>query len=329
MKGGESLNFRHVLITGLMVGAFFLLSENAFAERNETNGQQNAQIYSVQADPSVNTDNTAIQTDVQPKNDDKVIQTNLPETADHTAFQTNPPAKVEEVEIPAKTRELHEAVGKNQGEVEPQKKAYPNPATLGNLSNQAKDSVQTALKKTEQSVKAPREGKVATKLENNRLDKNELTQKNSSRNSVLEFFHINDFKVKNVSQLPGSFKKFDLQKANLNLLISNKKRNSDLFLPKPLEKDKDPSKKGILTVSQSSNLTQRTNSPGGQSNDRVSNGLSTLSLIDKWVEWNKFNGIELVHHYFSRQVLMNNQWVNAPPSPPPLEAPLLKTVSFS
>lgn len=103
------------------------------------------------------------------------------------------------------------------------------------------------------------------------------------------------------------------------------KSESDVQKPQ-----KDPiSKEDIPKVSQVLNQTQRTNSSGGQSNDRVSNGINSISLLDKWFEWNHYFEIKLVQPYLSRQVLMNTQWVNAPPSQPPQAAPLLTNVTRS
>jgi hypothetical protein len=83
------------------------------------------------------------------------------------------------------------------------------------------------------------------------------------------------------------------------------------------------SKEEIPKVNQMTNQTQRTNSSGGQSNDRVSQGSSNVSLSDKWFEWKHYVEIKLVQPYLSRLALMNTQWVNAPPAPPPQKAPLL------
>jgi hypothetical protein len=96
------------------------------------------------------------------------------------------------------------------------------------------------------------------------------------------------------------------------------------------EPQKDPaSKEEIPKVNQALNQTHRSNGSGGQSNDRVNHGINNLSFLDKWFEWNDYFEIKLVQPYLSRQALMNTQWVNAPPSPPPQKAPLLTNVTRS
>ncbi|WP_419955403.1 hypothetical protein ACN6MT_07790 [Neobacillus niacini] len=89
------------------------------------------------------------------------------------------------------------------------------------------------------------------------------------------------------------------------------------------------SKEEIPQMNQALNQTQRSNSSGGQSNDRVNHGVTYNSLLDKWMEWNPYFEIKLVQPYLSRQALMNTQWVNAPPAPPPQKAPLLTNVTRS
>jgi hypothetical protein len=77
------------------------------------------------------------------------------------------------------------------------------------------------------------------------------------------------------------------------------------------------------TVKLAINPMPRSNSSGAQSNDRVNLGLNTITMLDKWFEWNKYVEINLVQPYITRYALMNHQWVNAPPSPPPQAAPSL------
>ncbi|MDF2789446.1 MAG: hypothetical protein K0S80_2544 [Neobacillus sp.] len=103
--------------------------------------------------------------------------------------------------------------------------------------------------------------------------------------------------------------------------------NSESFGQEP---QKDPaSKEEFPKVNQVLNQSQRSNSSGGQSNDRVNQGINNLSFLDKWFEWNHYFEIKLVQPYLSRLALMNTQWVNAPPSPPPQAAPFLTNVTRS
>jgi hypothetical protein len=92
---------------------------------------------------------------------------------------------------------------------------------------------------------------------------------------------------------------------------------------------KPATKEEIPKVNQVLNQSQRSNGSGGQSNDRVNHGINIVSFLDKWFEWNHYFEIKLVQPYLYRQALMNTQWVNAPPAPPPQAAPLLTNVTRS
>ena len=101
-------------------------------------------------------------------------------------------------------------------------------------------------------------------------------------------------------------------------------------VPLPYQEGDIPSgEEEIPKASQIPNPTQRTSNHGGPSNDRMSPGISGLSFPDKWLAWNPYYEIQLVQSYLSRQIRLNNQWVNAPPSPPPQEAPLLENITRS
>ncbi|PGV53568.1 hypothetical protein [Bacillus sp. AFS037270] len=102
-------------------------------------------------------------------------------------------------------------------------------------------------------------------------------------------------------------------------------------VPVKPDKDKVPAEKEELpTVDQTLNQTQRSSGlGGGQSNDRVSQSLHTISFLEKWFEWNKDYEIKLVQPFLSRYALKHHQWVNAPPAPPPQTAPFYKTVTRS
>jgi hypothetical protein len=95
--------------------------------------------------------------------------------------------------------------------------------------------------------------------------------------------------------------------------------------PTPAEKDTAPSSKEKLPpVDQAPNPTQRSNNTGGSGKDRVSAGFGTTSLVDKWIDWDKYVEMKLVQPFLTREALMNTQWVNAPPSPPPQSSSFFK-----
>ena len=69
------------------------------------------------------------------------------------------------------------------------------------------------------------------------------------------------------------------------------------------------------------NPPSRTKASGGPSSDRTTYGNSSTFLNDKWFVWDESIYLNLQQPYTSRVAVFQSQWVNAPPSPPPLKAP--------
>lgn len=331
-KGGDILHFRHLLISGLVIGAAMFLPDNAFAEKNELSGQQNSQKVSGQ----VEMDNAAVKPNILAQEKAVVI----PE-----AVKPNVPAKEKTVavpeavkpSVPAKEKAVMvpDPAMKNQGGVKQQpSKGSPNNPTFQkpgaashNLPDQAKGNVKSALNKTEKAVKAHESKKgTAVQENNNGLRKNTPTPESGSGNSALDSLHNSETKVKNQIQSI----RVEPQEENTHLSMPKEENLSKSLVPRSQEKGDIPSgEKEIPKISQGPNPTQRTSGHGGPSNDRVSQGLNTISFLDKWFTWNPYYEIQFVQPYLSQHTWLNNQWVNAPPSPPPQKAPLLETVTRS
>lgn len=113
------------------------------------------------------------------------------------------------------------------------------------------------------------------------------------------------------------------------LSVSKKKRSSLNLTEEPIleDKQKTPSdnRKNPRVIEIMSNPPQRTQSPGGQSNEQISSGAGTISFIAGLFDWNEYFGWNHGHIYNSRQSDYFNQWINAPPSPPPKSAPFFLT----
>lgn len=291
MKGGEFLQFRHFLISGLMVGAALFLPENAFAEKNEVSGQLNPQKALVQSDAVEKVE---------------AVQTKIQEEAE------------KEKSLKARAKQPP-----SSPKLEPSPKAA---LVLENLPEQAKPKVQSAIENTEKVIKSHGHKKEAAVKESAKeIGKNKPTLQTGK--SALPTLHNRGMEMKNKAQSERLAHE-PIDKA-LYVSISQHVSSSEPIFPEPKKEGKVPvSKEEIPKTDQVLNQTQRTNSSGGQSNDRASfGGFNTISFLDKWFEWNKFYEIELIQPYLSRHAFMNNQWVNAPPSPPPQTAPLLKMVN--
>ncbi|MGG1677891.1 hypothetical protein ACIFOT_19315 [Neobacillus sp. NRS-1170] len=284
------MHFRHFIISGLMVGAALFLPHNAFAEKNELSGQQNAQNAAAHA---AKADSKNLQADVQVKAMDKTV----PATANKNQAA---------VKQQASNHSSQQAMSQKQI------------ATPKSLPAQAKGNVQTVVKKTEKNVEAPGQQKKAITNESNQgLGKDKQTSRKLSVSSNLGANNPGD-----------SMSRLETQRVDLHLSQPKKVEPIEPLAAKPASKRQVPaSKDEIPNADRATNPTPRSNSSGGSSNDRVSQGLNTISTLDKWFEWNKYFEIKFVQLYLSRSALLTNQWVNAPPAPPPQEAPLLKMVN--
>ncbi|MEH7331545.1 hypothetical protein V7161_02785 [Neobacillus drentensis] len=284
------MHFRHFIISGLMVGAALFLPHNAFAEKNELSEQQNSQNTAVHA---AQADSKKLQADVQAKSPEKTV--------------------------PAPANKNQAAVKQQVSNYGTQKAASQKAAVAPkSLPAQAKGNVQSVIKKTEKNVEAPGQQKKAMTNESNQgLGKDKQTSKNLSVSSNLG---VNN---------PGQIKnRLETEREDSHLSEPKKLEPNEPLAAKPVSEKQVPDKKDeIPNADQATNPTQRSNSSGGSSNDRVSQGLNTISTLDKWFEWNKYYEIKFVQLYLSRSALLTNQWVNAPPAPPPQEAPLLKMVN--
>lgn len=298
MKGGEIMHFRHFLISGLMVGAALFLPGNAFAEKNEHSGQQNSEKATEQA--------------------------TVPEHA------VNGKSQRKTVVVPEPASKNQSGVKQESSKIPPPQAASQKPAAVHQkkLPDQAKNNAPTSLKKTEKVIKAPSSEKDAAAQGKNKWLK--PTSKIAIGDSALKSLHNTDTDMKNQAQSERFVNKREHKEGGSNVSVSEKDNSSVTFVREPKKEGKVPAgKEEIPAVNQGTTPTQRTNNSGGSPSDRVSSGLTTIGLMDKWFEWNKYFEIKLVQPYLSRYALMNNQWVNAPPSPPPQKAPLLETVNRS
>lgn len=295
MKGGEKLHFRYFLISGLMVGAALFLPNNAFAAKNDVDGQQSSQKEIVQTISSTKTDNG-------------LTKANVPTKAENAKPQ-----------VTAEPAGKNKVVRNQQVSKQPPQQAasQKRAVTPKNLPEQANGHGQSAIQTAKKNVEAPGQQKKAPLQGNiHGLGKITLTTKNRPSPSYNEVSEKSESSINLNTSREGS------------RLTVQKKAEPPVHMP--ARKGKIPaSKEEIPNVDRSSNPTQRSNNSGGSSNDRVSQGLSTLSQLEKWFEWNKYYEIKFVQLYLSRSALLTNQWMNAPPAPPPQNAPLLKMVNRS
>ncbi|MBM4761351.1 hypothetical protein [Bacillus sp. B15-48] len=294
------MHFRQILISCLVIGAAMFIPGNVFAEKNEHSGQQNSQKTSGQ----VQMDNQAVKPNILAKEKTVVAS---------EAVKPNVSAQEKAVVVP-------DSAIKNQGGVKQQpSKVSPNNsasqkagAALQHLPDPAKGNGKSAVNKT---VKAHESKKrTAVQEKNDGLGRNAQIREREFRNIALDTVHDSETRVNTQNETI----RVETQGENTHL----SENHSESLVSEPQEKGNIPSdeRKIPKVVKQIPNPTQRTSGHEGPPTDRVSQGLSTNSFLDKWFTWNSYYEIQLVQSYLSQEKWLNNQWVNAPPSPPPQEA---------
>ncbi|MDR4949601.1 hypothetical protein [Neobacillus cucumis] len=284
------MHFRSFIIPVLMAGAALFLPHQASAEKPESNGQANFHMADKQS--SLKKEAIVVK---------KVNVPSKPQQAKH-AVEKKPMVSVptSKANIPAVQH------GPKQAVIEKQTKASKL------LPAQAKGNGygQSTIKQNEKPAV------VSTVQAKERMP--EAKKANTPTHVVV---------VKRTTVPKETVPK---EPVSVETKFKKVKRVEPVVPVKP-ERHKVPAKKEELpTVDQNLSQTQRSSgSGGGQSNDRVSQGLHTISFLEKWFEWNKDYEIKLVQPFLSRYALKHHQWVNAPPAPPPQTAPFYITVTRS
>jgi len=283
------------------------LPNQAFAEKNESSGLQTTPKEFVHGQSSAKTDQAS--------------QKTIPVKAESVKSQEK------SIVVPS-SAQLNQGGAKQQNSSSTPQQAVAHKPTA--LPVQAKVNVNPQAKKPAISVNSRGNGKGASIQE----AKREVVQETKASvkgtvNSDKHSLH-NDTVDKNKTRIKRDDIWSPSQQKGSFVPLSKKESSFEPPVKEPLEQGPiQESKEEIPKVSQMWSSSPRTNSSGGQSNDRGNQGLNTISMLDKWFEWNNLYDIKLVQPLHSRIAWMIHQWENAPPSPPPQTAPLLETVTRS
>ena len=283
------------------------LPNQAFAEKNESSGLQTTPKEFVHGQSSAKTDQAS--------------QKTIPVKAESAKSQEK------SIVVPS-SAQLNQGGAKQQNSSSTPQQAVAHKPTA--LPVQAKVNVNPQAKKPAISVNSRGNGKGASIQE----AKREVVQETKASvkgtvNSDKHSLH-NDTVDKNKTRIKRDDIWSPSQQKGSFVPLSKKESSFEPPVKEPLEQGPiQESKEEIPKVSQMWSSSPRTNSSGGQSNDRGNQGLNTISMLDKWFEWNNLYDIKLVQPFHSRIAWMIHQWENAPPSPPPQTAPLLETVTRS
>lgn len=275
------MNFRKLVITGFIAGAAILVPDMAFAEKVPNTGKPQQPV---------------------------------------PAEQVTLPDKAENARIPEKTSA--EPAGKKQPVQKPavQKPAQAHSKVVAVKSNGKAPS----FKKTE---KAPLPHKAKTLTNEKSIQAKHKTKPNikQSRNDAVKPIHNKGNYVKETKRrLPGLKEKVEPSKGSAvtKSFVNLTAKTASKKTPPVKPDEKNPSKNERYPKGDNlPNPPSRTKASGGPSSDRTSYGNSSTFFTDKWFVWDEAFNLSLIQPYTSRVAFFQNQWVNAPPSPPPLNAP--------
>jgi hypothetical protein len=278
------MNFRQLIITGFIASAAMLVPDIAFAEKGSNAGN--------------------------PQKSVAAEQVTLPDKAENAKTSKKTPA---------------EPAVKNQPEQKPvvQKPAQAKP------KEKPADAVKSngkapSLKKNEKPA-LPQKAKALINEKSKQVKHKTKHSDKPSNNDALKSIHNKGDYVKETKRRsPGLDEKVEPARDSAET-PANVKRTAKAAIKKtsPVEKDEHGSspQKRFPKGDNLPNPPSRTKASGGPSSDRTSYGNKSIFFSDKWFAWDESFNLNLLQPYTSRVAVFQSQWVNAPPSPPPLKAP--------
>ncbi len=293
------MHFRQLIITGFIASVALLVPDMAFAEK-DSNAGKGAQPVAAQQAPLPNKTENAGASAKSPGQTAVKKQPVQKEVVQKPVQAKTPDKPVDALKANGKASSSK----KNEKAAQPQKAKASNP---GN-PNQAKHNQKHS---NNQNKKA-----AVISIHTKDLNITETKRRSPGLEEKVE-------RSERLAQLPSSVKK--TAKAEVRKLPAAKKIESDSSQVEnnSSQDEKDSSQNDRYPKGDNlPNPPTRTKASGGPSSDRSSYGNSSTFLSDKWFIWDEAFHLNLMQPFISRVTAFQSQWVNAPPSPPPLEAPV-------
>lgn len=282
-EGGEIVRFRHFIITGLLASTALFFPVDAFAEKNQPSPRQDI------------SEKAAIEV---PQREAKKIPkiSQKPEKATTVEVQKDIPDR----KPTKKENTRNTAIPLMDGAEKPIKQKVPNKDGVKTRNNQENKLAKAqAIKSKKTSPNTQEETPAEKSLHNDSTGEQQSRKRMADR---LEKKETTVVSISNPTKKPVS------EPASLQIKPV-----------KPKAQEKQPSKRkkysGDIIVF-SSPLHPK---PAGASKDRAIQGQSG-TFSDKWFDWSKYTHLKLTLPFISREKILVNQWVNAPPSQPPKKA---------
>lgn len=293
------MRIRHFILMSVFLGAASFFPNNAFAEKNGSAGQPVPQNSEVHTQVIRKADTPEASNKAVPVNSDSVNK--KPEQVGQKPVQkpdSLPTQIIKPVQkLPDKTDRSNEKVIPSiKKKIKAGKPPVPAVMEKDQAPTQAKPKVVTAKFTKASKVLPP-------------------SQKS--------------YEADGHSHTPGGNAWPETFTENEKRSVSKKNSSSLNLAEEPLLEDnpKSPSdnRKNLGVIEIMSNPPQRTQLPGGQSNEQISAGAGTISFVAGLFDWNEYFGWNHARIYYSRQADYFHQWINAVPSPPPKAAPFFLT----
>ncbi|WP_102261579.1 hypothetical protein [Mesobacillus jeotgali] len=278
------MHFRQLIITGFIAGTAMLVPDNAFAEKGSNAGK--------------------------PQQPVAAEQVTLPDKAENARTSEKTPA-----EPAAKKQPVQKPVVQKPA----QSKLKEKPADAVKSNRKAQ-----SLKKSEKAA-LPQQAKALVNEKSKQVKhktKHNIKQRN--KDALKSIHNKSDYAKETQRRSPGLKEKVEPSRDSAET-PANVKRTAKAAIKKtpPVEKDEHDSSQHER-FPKGDNLPtppSRTKASGGPSSDRTSYGNASTFINDKWFVWDESFNFNLLQPYTSRVAVFQSQWVNAPPSPPPLKAP--------
>ncbi|WP_079505698.1 hypothetical protein [Mesobacillus jeotgali] len=182
----------------------------------------------------------------------------------------------------------------------------------------------SSFKRNEKAAQ-PQNTKASNKGKANQAKLKQQPSKIQNKKGSLKSIHIEDLYVKETKRRsPGLEEKLEPseESAEKPSIIKVSGKTESRKTP-PAKKDENDSSHNERYPAGDNlpNPPSRTKASGGPSGDRTSYGNTNTLFSDKWFIWDETYHLNLLQPFTSRVTVFQSQWVNAPPSPPPLKAP--------
>jgi hypothetical protein len=276
------MHFRQLIITGFIAGVAMLIPDIAFAEKGSNAGN--------------------------PQKPVAAEQVTLPDKAENAKTSEKTPA-----EPAVKNHPVQKPVVQKPAQAKPKEK----PADAVKSNGKA-----PSLKKNEKTGLPQKAKALINEKSKQAKHKTKHSDKPSNKDALKSIHNKGNYVKETKRRSPGLKEKVEpsMESAVTPSFVTAKTASKKT--PPVKNDEKDSSKNERYPKGDNMpNPPSRTKASGGPSSDRTSYGNTSTFMNDKWFVWEASFNLNLLQPYTSRVAVFQSQWVNAPPSPPPLKAP--------